>query len=273
MLGGWVFLASKPLVCAFWATHQNFFDFETVQVGRKTSGSKCFITATLACQSSWIAEIYKIQKSKIADLFFKKLIWIIFSQLEYHQTIIVFDKKGAIKWNLRNSGQFDSWTGEENLKIVNKNNLWTIHAVQIWQITQTYTQSTTTTEFYYYCYEEHTLPWRGGMLLTGQVKGLGPSGGAAACISWPLPVGVTVKHTRKTWRSSLTRAVRNKEQERTKKEEERGKEKWWRWKIAESKERAKQKSESLYTANPNVYTRKEQLNTMRQTIHNNLCRA
>lgn len=66
------------------------------------------------------------------------------------------------------------------------------------QITQTYTQSTTTTEFYYYCYEDHTLPWRGGMLLTGQVKGLGPSGGAAACISWPLPVGVTVKHTRKT---------------------------------------------------------------------------
>lgn len=35
------------------------------------------------------------------------------------------------------------------------------------------------------------------MLLTSQVKGLGPSGGAAACISRPLPVGVTVKHTKK----------------------------------------------------------------------------
>lgn len=126
-------------------------------------------------------------------------------QLEYHQTIIIFEKEGAIKWDVRNSDQFGSWTGGENLKIVNKNDLWTIHAVQIGQITQTYTQSTTTTEFYYYCYEDHTLPWRGGMLLTGQVKGLGPSGGAAACISWPLPVGVTVKHTRKTWRGSLTR--------------------------------------------------------------------
>lgn len=35
------------------------------------------------------------------------------------------------------------------------------------------------------------------MLLTSQVKGLGPSGGAAARISRPLPVGVTVKHTKK----------------------------------------------------------------------------
>lgn len=32
------------------------------------------------------------------------------------------------------------------------------------------------------------------MLLARQVEGLGPGGGAAACIRRPLPVGVTVKH-------------------------------------------------------------------------------
>lgn len=30
--------------------------------------------------------------------------------------------------------------------------------------------------------------------MAGQVESLGPSGGAAACISRPLPVGVTVEH-------------------------------------------------------------------------------
>lgn len=32
------------------------------------------------------------------------------------------------------------------------------------------------------------------MLLARQVEGLGPGGGAAACIRRPLPVGVTVEH-------------------------------------------------------------------------------
>lgn len=39
-----------------------------------------------------------------------------------------------------------------------------------------------------------TLPWWGRVLLARKLKGLGPGGGAAACIRRPLPVGVTVGH-------------------------------------------------------------------------------
>lgn len=53
------------------------------------------------------------------------------------------------------------------------------------------------------------------MLLAGQMKGLGPGGGAAACIRWPLPVGVTVKHTNRTWRGSLTTAGGEEEESLT----------------------------------------------------------
>lgn len=56
------------------------------------------------------------------------------------------------------------------------------------------------------------------MLLAGQVKGLGPGGGAAACISRPLPVGVTVKHTNRTWRDSLMTDGRSVEQEKKRRE-------------------------------------------------------